>query len=147
MGFTYEKLGEENEELWKKIGFKDWFLKPIFFSRIRKWVIDRENEIYLYFVGSFRFGETPFYCDLCYKERIIRMEVFFYGKETVGGYEGHCRIEKMYIPKSIWKEKDKIVEIALEMVKICHMGGKKFKSEDSMLKNEPECVEKDYNGK
>ena len=67
MAFVYERVGEENEKLWKEIGWRDWGNDLIGFYAKSRWCADKEHGVYMLPIGSFR-GETPDYYDLAYIE-------------------------------------------------------------------------------
>ncbi|MCM1081871.1 MAG: hypothetical protein NC393_01820 [Clostridium sp.] len=77
MAFVYERVGEENRELWESIGWKNWGGESLIFFKQREWCIDREKEAYLQRIGGYI--DMPDYYDLSYKGRIIRMEVDYNG--------------------------------------------------------------------
>ncbi len=74
MSFVYEEVGENNRELWNSIGWKNWGNDPMFFSKTRRWSIDKEKNEYLIAIGGYI--DMPTYYDFSYDGRIIRMEVF-----------------------------------------------------------------------
>lgn len=148
MGFVYEEVGEENRELWESIGWKNWWKKPIAFARSREWAIDREREVYMQPIGGYI--DMPDYHDLSYKDRIVRMAVF--GRGSGSRKTGVNKVWDIYeidIPKSIWDDKDKIVQMIKEAFSV-YRGGtdEKFINSISVeISCEPECVEVDYNGR
>ena len=149
MGFVYEEVGEENRELWESIGWKDWGEKtPKQFFKGRMWSIDRERQIYMQPIGRFR--DTPYYYDLAYKGRIIRMEVVSKGNGTIAiGFNVVHDIYRIFIPQSIWEEKEKILQAIKEsfLVYRSAAGESEIKSIIVNIQSEPECVEVDYNGR
>ena len=148
MAFVYEKVGEENRELWESIGWKDWVEEPIEFARSREWSIDRGREVYMQPIG--RFIDMPNYHDLAYKGKIIRMEVVSRGSGSrLVGFNKVWDIYKIYIPKSIWNDKDKILQMIKEAFSV-YRGGtdeKFINSISAEISCEPKCVEVDYNGR
>lgn len=148
MAFVYERVGEENRELWESIGWKDWTNNEIVFFKSREWCIDREREVYLRGAGQYR--DTPYYYDLAYKGRIIRMEVVSWDVDE-SREEGkiiYWNINRVYIPKSIWEEKDNIIQMIREACSVKEIGNptKKILEVIVKIQSEPECVEADYNG-
>lgn len=147
MGFVYEEVGKENEELWNSIGWKDWGGKPDGYSDAAKWCIDKENAVYLNAVGSFR-GETPYYFDLAYKNHIIRMDIRQNNKGNgKTGPQLVYRIDRMRIPKAIWEDRDDIIKSAEEAFKAYGFRYEEVEAVDMEMDCEPECVEADYNGR
>lgn len=148
MGFVYEKVGEENRELWESIGWKDWGESPIPFCPITKWSIDKEQQIYMQPIGGYI--DMPDYHDLAYKGIIIRMEVIPRGNGTrATGFNKVWIINRIYIPKSIFEEKEQILEVIKESFSV-YRGGtaeSRVKSISVKISCEPECVEMDYNGR
>ncbi len=71
MAFVYEEVGEENRKLWESIGWKDWGKDSISFIDTRHWCIDKERNIFMLPIGCFI--DTPYYYDLAFEGRIIRM--------------------------------------------------------------------------
>lgn len=146
MAFVNEEVGEENKELWNSIGWKDWGETPINFHKSRERCIDKERNIFMLPIG--RFIDTPFYCDLAYKGIIVRMERGS-GNKLKDGFDLVWIIGHIYIPKSIWNEKEDILQIIKEAFGVYRAGHKieKVKSITVEFYYEPECVEADYNGK
>ena len=108
MSFVYEMVGEENRELWESIGWKDVFESPLDFYRKDYWSIDRINEIFLIAIG--RYIDTPHYYDMSYKQRIIRMEIVERIESAANDkVKIIWDIYNIYIPKSVWLEKEKII--------------------------------------
>ena len=148
MAFVYERVGEENEKLWKEIGWRDWGNDLIGFYAKSRWCADKEHGVYMLPIGSFR-GETPDYYDLAYKNIGVRMER---GIDLRGrGIRGYIfvRIDRVCIPKSIWEYRDDIYKYIKDAF-VCY----EIKSTrltinkvDVEINCEPECVETDYNGK
>lgn len=147
MGFVYEKVGKENEELWNSIGWKNWSGEPKHYIDATKWCIDKEREIYLLAIGSFRF-ETPIYFDMAYKYRIIRMDIRDYSKEN-GETSPQLvyRIDRMRIPKAVWEDRDDIIMSAKEAFTVHGFRNGRVKMVEVEMNCEPECVEVDYNGR
>ena len=73
MSFVYEMVGEENKELWKSLGWKNWGEKPLLFYKRDYWSRDKQRNIFLVGIGGYI--DMPEYYDMCYKGRMIRMEV------------------------------------------------------------------------
>ena len=148
MSFVYGEVGEENRELWESIGWKDWGENPIAFFKTNEWSIDRERHIYMQPIGGFI--DTPDYHDLAYKGKITRMEVVSRGSGSrLAGFNKVWDIYKICIPKSIWNDKDKILQMIKEAFSV-YRGGTDEKYINSIsveISCEPECVETDYNGR
>ena len=72
MAFVYEKVREEDKELFYSIGWKKWDLEPV--TRTFEWCIDKENKIYMRGAGG-GMHDLPYYYDMCYGNRIIRIEM------------------------------------------------------------------------
>ncbi len=147
MAFVYEEVGEENRELWESLGWKDWDESEGCFFKTGKWCIDREKEAYLRYAGQYR--DTPFYYDLSYKGRIIRMEETC--RIDTSREEGNIipwKIKGIKIPKSVWEEKDNIIQMIIEAFTAVKRGNptRKVLSVTVEIQDEPECVEADYNG-
>ena len=149
MGFIQEEVGEENRELWESIGWKNWVKSPMPFYSIMEWSIDRERQIYMQPIGG-GFRDLPYYYDLAYKDRIIRMEVDPQGSGTrITGFNKIWKIYRISIPKSIWAEKEEIMRAIKEAFSV-YRGGtaeSRVKSINVDISCEPECVEVDYNGR
>ncbi|MCH5263933.1 MAG: hypothetical protein J1F42_13570 [Lachnospiraceae bacterium] len=149
MGFVYEEVGEENRELWESIGWKDWLKSPMPFCPVYEWCIDKEQQIYMQAIGRFR--DMPDYYDLFYKDRIVRMEISAEGSSGTRaiGFNMSWNVYRIYIPKSIWKERTEILK-AIEAAFHVDRGGHAedlINSISVQISCEPECVEVDYNGK
>lgn len=148
MAFLYEEVGEENRKLWDSIGWKDWGMTPIKFLDVRHWSIDREKGIYLMAIGGFR--DLPFYYDLAYEGRIVRMEVFQKGEGNISvGATFHWKIKRIYIPKSLWSKKDEVVDEIVNAFSVVRNAFpiEKVRGIYVEIQCEPECVEVDYNGR
>ena len=146
MAFVYERVGEENEKLWKEIGWRDWGNDLIGFYAKSRWCADKERGVYMLPIGSFR-GETPYYFDLAYRKVIIRMERGDEGSIIDSENGLYFRIDRIYISKSIWNYRDDICECIKEAFTA---QGRRFDGDmkvDVEINCEPECVETDYNGK
>ena len=146
MSYIFEEVGD-NRELWTEIGFRDWNLEYIFFSKRHLWCADRERELFLYPVGSFR-NETPNFYDLSYKHRIIRMEVEERGEpaETLGN-NVFFSINKITVPNSVWNELHDILKVIEEGVHVYGSSLKYVANVSVKINCEPEQVEVDYNGR
>lgn len=150
MGFVYEEVGEENRELWESIGWKDWGeRRPVVFYDSEHWCIDRERHIYMQPIGGYI--DMPDYHDLAYKGRIVRMEIDAEGSSgtRATGFDMFWNIERIYIPKSIWEEREEVLKAIKESFSV-YRGGHEEDMTNSIsveIKCEPECVEVDYNGK
>ena len=108
MSFVYEMVGEENRELWESIGWKDVFESPLDFYRKDYWSLDRSNSIFLIGIGGYI--DMLDYYDISYKQRIIRMEVVGRNKRDINNrVKVNWKIKKIYIPKSVWSEKEDIL--------------------------------------
>ncbi len=148
MAFVYEEVGENNRKLWNSIGFKTWAEDPMRFSETKCWSIDKEKKEYLVGIGGFI--DTPTYYDFSYDGKIVRMEVFCRGEgNRKEGVVFNWKINRMYIPKSVWNQK---VEVVQEIVKafsvfINLVPPELVKGVNVEIRCEPECVEVDYNGR
>lgn len=148
MSFVYEMVGEENRELWESIGWKDVFESTKRFYKKSYWSLDRKNEIFLIAIG--KYIDTSDYYDMCYKQRIIRMEVF--GKaihDTNNRVSLYWNIYNIYIPKSIWTEKE-VILIAIQnafSVINQNVSEEELKQINVEVTCSPQCVEVDYNGR
>ncbi len=148
MGFVYEKVGEENRELWESIGWKNWGKKTIEFCSITHWVVNKEQKVYMQPIGGFI--DMPDYHDLAYQGKIVRMEVISHGSGSRrDGFHKVWSINKIYIPKSIWNDKDKILQVIKEAFSVYRGGtGEEFINSITVeISCDPECVEVDYNGR
>ena len=122
--------------------------EPKFYIDETKWCIDKEREIYLLEIGSYRFGESPDYFDLAYKNRIVRMDIGHYNKgNSETGPHLVYRIERMRIPKAIWEDRDEITKSAKEAFMVYGFRNSGVKMVEVKMNCEPECVEVDYNGR
>ncbi|MCM1081874.1 MAG: hypothetical protein NC393_01835 [Clostridium sp.] len=91
----------------------------------------------------------PHYYDLSYKGRIIRMEGSC--RIDTSREEGNIipwKIKGIKIPKSIWEERDNIIQMIIEAFTAVKVGNptRKVLSVTVDIQSEPECVEADYNG-
>lgn len=148
MAFVYEEIGEENRELWNSIGFRDWGKEPMGFVKSSCWAIDKEKKEYLAAIGGYI--DMPTYYDFSYDGKIVRMEVFCLGEgNRKEGAVFNWKIKKMYIPKSLWNQKDEVVQevISAFSVFINAFPPELVKGVNVEVRCEPECVEVDYNGK
>ena len=149
MGFVYEEVGKENRELWESIGWKNWGKDLIDFLETRHWSIDRENGFYMQPIGG-GFRDLPYYYDFAYKNRIVRMEVAVKSNgDKVNGFNIIWSIYRILVPKSIWKDKDKILEQIKASFLVCTGGilDNKINSITTEICCEAECTEVDYNGR
>ncbi len=147
MAFVYEEVGEENRELWESIGWRNWGRNKLPFFKSREWSIDRDREVYLQGIGGYI--DMPNYYDLSYKGRIIRMEETC--RIDTSREEGNIipwKIKGIKIPKSVWEEKDNIIQMIIEAFTAVKRGNptRKVLSVTVEIQGEPECVEADYNG-
>lgn len=97
------------------------------------------------------FIDTPDYHDLSYKGRIVRMEVADRGMGNIAiGFNMSWEFYRIYIPKSIWAEKDRILQAIKEAFLVYRYGHRRNKEDitsiSAKISCEPECVETDYNG-
>ena len=145
MSFLYEKVGEENLELIESLGFKDWGMKSLLCYPNQKWCIDKDNKVYFVPIGSFR-GESPFYADMSYLGKIIRLEIH---ENTVDVNKVVLAIDRIQIPKSVWGSKEEVLGVALEACKQYVLGKAVINNlmVEVNVAKEPECVEVDYNGR
>ena len=148
MSFVYEMVGEENRELWESIGWKDVFKSPKRFYKKSYWSLDRANEIFLIAIG--KYIDTPDYYDMSYKHCIIRMEVAGNATRDINSRVSlYWNIHNIYIPKSIWSEKENILNAVQEAFSVV----RNLVPEDNVIEInveilcEPTCVEVDYNGR
>lgn len=148
MAFVYEEIGEENRELWNSFGFKNWAEAPMRFSKTRCWSIDKEKKECLVEIGGFI--DTPTYYDFSYDGKIVRMEVFCRGEGNIkDGGVFYWKINRMYIPNSIWNQKDEVVQEIIKAFSVCTNAfpAELVKGVSVEVQCEPECVEADYNGR
>lgn len=151
MAFVYEAVGEKDHELFESLGFKNFRADhPINFGDITRWCSDREREFYLVYTGTFR--EEPYCFDLYYKGRIVRIETDSYSLLNDEGYrDKKWFIDNINIPKSIWLEKDAIMEVIQDAFSV-HTGSIELERPESVIitikvRCKPSMVEVDYNGK
>lgn len=148
MGFVNEQVGEENKDLWESIGWKDWGERTLGFRAKRYWCADKKRSIYMQPIGGFI--DMPNYYDLAYKGRIVRMEIGQHGNgNRVTGFNTVWLIKHVYIPKSLWDEKEDVI-LAIKEAFMANRSGRSehiVKSIDIEFCHEPECVEVDYNGR
>ena len=152
MAFVYERVHPEDEELWNSIGWRDWKNDPLSYANYRKWYIDRERKAYLKEIGGFI--DMPDYYDFCYKGVIVRMEVS--DRSDVVSKSDKNRqenvtwiISNMRIPESLWTEREEIIGLIKEafMSYECNVSWIQIKNIKVEIKNNPVCVEADYNGR
>lgn len=92
----------------------------------------------------------PKYYDLSYYSRIVRMEVFCWTEgNRQEGVVFDWRIKKIYIPKSIWENREQIIDEIRNAFSVAHKLTpiENVKAINVEIQCEPECVEVDYNGK
>ena len=145
MSFSYEEVGKENLELLNSLEFRSWDNEPIICYPGREWCLDKSISAFLVPIGSFR-GETPYYVDLSYMGRIIRMET----SEGMSAPDSFIfKINKRSIPESIWKNKEEIIRVIAEASKEYAFGILLDKNcnVNVTIACEPDCVEVDYNGR
>ena len=148
MSFVYEMVGEENKELWESLGWKNWGEKPLIFSKRRHWSRNKQRNIFLIVIGGYI--DMPEYYDMCYKGRIIRMEVVDASTgELYTGVTFLWKIENIYIPKSIWQDKDDILSAIADAFSVYTnlVPENKVEGISVEIECEPTCVEADYNGR
>ncbi|MCR5208898.1 MAG: hypothetical protein K6C99_01660 [Lachnospiraceae bacterium] len=146
MAFVYEEVGKENEALWNEIGWRDWAERPKGFYEKKQWCADKERGVYMLPIGSFR-DETPDYYDLAYKKVIVRIERGFDPRDI--GIKGYVfvRVDRVYIPISIWEYRDDICGCIKESFVAYEREYNSNMKVDVEFECEPECVEADYNGR
>ncbi len=149
MAFVYEKVGEENKVLWEALGWKDWGRDIVKFFLGKYWAVDKDRNIYMLAIGGFR--DMPDYYDLSYKGVIVRMEVIQVGdgSRDTGGFNMVWNVKRIYIPKSIWDEKEEVLLTIKEAFRVFRARHSidMVKSISVEIQCEPECVEVDYNGR
>ena len=144
-GFIYEKeIGEEQVAFANSLGFRDWSYRKYSFSKYDSLISDRENDLFFMNIG----GKTNYgyaeYADFYYKGVIIRMEAWdFGGKDEDGNERFVWIVERTYIPKSVWEQRDEIIK----QIRAAMMCNEKDIPTEVRFKAEPEMVEKDYNDK
>lgn len=149
MSYVFEEVGD-NRELWDDICFRDWVFDKLVFIDIRHWCADKERDIYLYPIGNFR-GEEPYFYDLSYKHRIIRMEVDERVEKT--GDTAHPKadlsfsVDKISIPNSVWDEAPEILREIEESIYRHGVSRINVGKVSVSINCEPERVETDYNGR
>ena len=152
MAFVYERVRPEDEELWNSIGWKSWNGRAESFSLYNRWCIDRERNACLLAIGGFI--DMPDYYDFCYKGVIVRMEVS--DRSDVVSKSDKNRqenvtwiISNMRIPESLWTEREEIIGLIKEafMSYECNVSWIQIKNIKVEIKNNPVCVEADYNGR
>ena len=148
MSFVYEMVGEENRELWESIGWKNWGEKPLLFYKRDYWSREKQRNIFLVGIGGYI--DMPEYYDMCYKGRMIRMEV---AGKTEGdrnvGVTFLWDIYNIYIPRSIWEDKDDILLAIADAFSVYRNRTPENAVKEIRVKItcEPKCVETDYNGR
>ncbi len=145
MSYKFEKVGD-NKDIWEELCFRDWGLKEVFFSKNHRWCADKERDIYLKPIGSFR-DETPNFYDLSYKHRIIRLEVNERGELNENSkYDLFFSIDRISVPHSVWNE-NSLIRKEIENAFCIYGNSLPNVAKVSVIINcEPECVEVDYNG-
>ncbi len=145
MAFVYEQARKEDAILWHSIKFRQWGNQLLGFTGKEQWFCDRERGIYVLQVGSFR-GDTPYYIDMSYKNRIIRMDVEK-RMNYINENGSHCifEVQAIRIPKSVWNDKEDIINAIKEAFSVYR--NEWIISSEAVIDCEAECVEKDYNGK
>ena len=148
MAFVYEKVGEENRELWESIGLKDCFGDTLRFYKGGYWSINKEKNIYLVEIGGYI--DMPNFWDMSYEGRIVRMEVVGKGiGNNSTGVVFNWKIMKINIPKSLWEKRQDVVEQIVNATSVVRnlTPLEKVKAINVEILCEPECVEVDYNGR
>lgn len=148
MAFIYEEVGEENRGLWESIGWKDWGGNEFAYSKRRYWTINKDENAYLVAIGGYI--DMPHYHDFSYEGRIVRMEVFYLAEGSIEvGMTFNWKIERMYIPKSLWSKKDDVIRLVEDAFSVTRnlVPIEKVVNINVEIQCEPECVEVDYNGR
>ena len=152
MVFVYERVRPEDEELWNSIGWKDWGGNPLSFSKYNKWCVDRERNAYLKAIGGLI--DMPDYYDFYYKGAIVRMEIsnwcdFVLNPEDDFETDIAWYIDNMYIPESIWEDREEIVKLVKEAFSVNTSAAAPGSLEHIAVEMqcEPKRVEADYNGR
>ena len=147
MSFVYEEVGEENKELWESIRWKDCFGDALRFYKGGYWSVDKEKNIYLVEIGHYI--DTPYFWDMSYEGKIIRMEIAggaMGNKNT--GVTFNWKIMKINIPKSLWEKREDVVKQIINAASVVRKLAQieKVIAINVKILCEPECVELDYNG-
>lgn len=148
MSFVYEMVGEENRELWESIGWKNQFKGKKYFYKKSYWSYDKDRDIFLVEIGGYI--DLPDYWDLSYRGRIVRMEVGEIIEEDLDAeVTFRWRIRNIYIPQSIWDEKEKVLSAISEAFSIFrrHIPAEQIREIIVEILCKPTCVEGDYNGR
>lgn len=98
--------------------------------------------------GGFR--DLPYYYDFAYKNRIVRMEVSVKSDgDKIKGFNIVWSIYRIFVPKSIWKDRNEVLEQVRDSFLVCTGGNldNQINSIYAEICCEPECVEADYNGR
>ena len=145
MAFIYEKeIGEEQVAFADSLGFRDWSNRKYSFSKYSSLITDRENNMFFKYIGGYGSNyECPLYADLYNKGIIIRMEVEKFTTRDDSGKEYYIwDVERTYIPQSVWEQRNEIIK----QIQAAMMCNKYDLPTEVNFINEPEMVEKDYNG-
>ena len=115
MGFIFEKVPEEDWELYNAMGFKNCFGKNMLRAdKYTWWCADRERNAYLVGIGG-GYQDMPYYYDLWWNGRIIRMEISKrFLKNSNGGIDVIWYVHSIPISEEIWKFKDDVLEMIHE---------------------------------
>ena len=111
------------------------------------WSVDKEKNIYLVEIGHYI--DTPYFWDMSYEGKIIRMEIAggaMGNKNT--GVTFNWKIMKINIPKSLWEKREDVVKQIINAASVVRKLAQieKVIAINVKILCEPECVELDYNG-
>lgn len=110
MAFVYERLCEEDKELFYSMKIKNcWGDSPLLTPN--KWCADKENNAYLIGVGG-GYKDMPYFYDLWWNGYTIRMEI---SDTSMGNYNVGVdviwNILKIHIPSELFDRKEDIVRM------------------------------------
>ncbi|MDE6208946.1 MAG: hypothetical protein K2M73_04615 [Lachnospiraceae bacterium] len=110
MGFIYEKVKEEDWELYNSISPR---LKA---GKHTRWVVDKERNIYFFWIG----GETREYIEK-YFFTWNGLNIYIYIEVRCGKEDVHICIKRISMPKVLSSNNDKINEIVDMIPEILQM--------------------------
>ena len=112
MAFVYEKVRDEDKDLWLSLGFYGRKLRST-----TTWCADKERNVYLICTGKMGY-ESPFVYLLWWKHSIVTIWAEEWQHITSGNeeIEKEGGIVRLQIPDQLWEERSMVEALAIEAV-------------------------------